>query len=42
MAPVEVVISQSQLNEVITSRRELHEVVIKLNDVIVDPSRSVR
>ena len=42
MAPVEVVISQSQLNEIITSHRELHEVVIKLSDVIQDPSRSDR
>ena len=42
MAPVEVVISQSQLNEIITSHRELHEVVIKLSDVVQDPSRSVR
>ena len=41
MAPVEVVISQSQLNEIITSHRELHEVVIRLSDVIQDPSRSV-
>ena len=40
--PVEVVISQSQLNEIFTFHRELHELVVKPSDVIQDPSRSVR
>ncbi len=37
---VEVSISPSQLNAILKSHRELHEVVIKLTGIIQDPSRS--
>ena len=39
-SPIEVSISPSQLNAVLKSHRELHEVVIKLTEIIQDPSRS--
>ena len=39
-SPIEVSISPSQLNAILKSHRELHEVVIKLTEIIQDPSRS--
>ena len=38
--PVEVSISPSQLNAILKSHRELHEVVIKITEILQDPSRS--
>ena len=39
-SPIEVSISPSQLNAILKSHRELHEVVIKLTEIIQDSSRS--